>query len=168
MRSIEMIPSEKTFAEWVECENRGLELTTEEASVLLEYITMHNCHVCVDATGAIVLVDVDDPESSIIAIGFYELLERVVGWNYALLQDAAVTGLQREQVLKHSEVLENIMDGMGYHGGLPLGIPTVKELIAVLSKMPEDFRVTCCGANCNIHLFPKSKVITIDCEQYLT
>ena len=51
--------------------------------------------------------------------------------------------------------------------GQPLGIPTVKELIAVLSKLPEDYKVYCCGAENFLYLFPQSKSVTIDCENVL-
>ena len=31
--------------------------------------------------------------------------------------------------------------------GYAVGTPTVKELIAILSKLPQDYAVTCCGSN---------------------
>ena len=52
--------------------------------------------------------------------------------------------------------------------GYEIGTPTVKELIAILSKLPEDYRVTCCGADGFIHLFDDDKYITIDTERFLT
>ena len=39
--------------------------------------------------------------------------------------------------------------------GYPIGVPTVKELIAILSKLPEDYRVYCCGAE--NYLWPGGK-----------
>lgn len=51
--------------------------------------------------------------------------------------------------------------------GYPIGIPTVKELIAILSQMPEDYRVTCCGTENYLYLFEEDKYITIDCERCL-
>ena len=51
--------------------------------------------------------------------------------------------------------------------GQPLGCPTVKELITALSNLPEDYRVTCCGAECFVHLFAQDKYITIDSEHHL-
>lgn len=56
-------------------------------------------------------------------------------------------------------------DGTRY--GTPLGTPTVKELIAILSQLPEDYRVTCCGGENYLYLFPEDKSITIDNEWYL-
>ena len=50
--------------------------------------------------------------------------------------------------------------------GQYIGIPTVKELIAILTKLPQDYKVTCCGTVGYIHLLPENYV-TIDCEQYL-
>lgn len=52
--------------------------------------------------------------------------------------------------------------------GQHIGMPTVKELIAILTKLPQDYQVTCCGTDGYIHLFPGCNYITIDCEQYLT
>ena len=51
--------------------------------------------------------------------------------------------------------------------GYPIGQPTVKELIAILSQLPEDYRVTCCGAENYLYLFEDAKCITIDNEAYL-
>ena len=51
--------------------------------------------------------------------------------------------------------------------GTPIGTPTVKELIAILSQLPEDYRVTCCGAENYLYLFEDAKCITIDNEAYL-
>ena len=36
-----------------------------------------------------------------------------------------------------------------------------------ISKMPEDYRVTCCGAENYLYLFAKDKYITIDNERWL-
>lgn len=55
-----------------------------------------------------------------------------------------------------------------YSKGQPIATPTVKELIAILSKLPENYRVTCCGTDGFLHLFEHEKFITIDTEQYLT
>jgi hypothetical protein len=45
----------------------------------------------------------------------------------------------------------------------------VKELIAILSQLPEDYRVTCCGEESYLYLFDEDgeKYITIDKEWYL-
>ena len=51
--------------------------------------------------------------------------------------------------------------------GYYIGCPTVKEFIEILSKLPEDFRVTCCGAENYVYLFPKDGYITIDSESCL-
>ena len=56
-------------------------------------------------------------------------------------------------------------DGTRY--GVPMGTPTVKELIAILSKLPEDYRVTCCGGENYLYFWPEQESITIDNEWYL-
>ena len=163
MKNITLIPSEKAF---FDCANRELNLTTEEAGLLLGYIVGHGCGVYLDEADTIVVVDIEDPENGIIASGIEELLERVIPWNYEFLQDSEVVGPHREQILKDAEILDRLTDGC--HIGHPLGYPTVKELIAALSNLPEDYRVTCCGAECFVHLFAQDKYITIDSEHYLT
>ena len=162
MKNTSLISSEKTF---IDCANRELNLTAEEAGLLLGYIVGHGCGVYLDEADTIVVVDIEDPENGIIARGFEELLECVSSWNYEFLQDSEVVGSQCEQILKDAEVLERLMEGC--HIGQPLGYPTVKELIAALSNLPEDYRVTCCGAECFIHLFAQKKYITIDSEHHL-
>ena len=166
MCNIEMIPSEKTFVSWVNNETNNPYLTSEEAGLLLGYILGHGCGVFLDATDTIVVMDIEDPENGVIARGFDELLERVSSWNYEFLQDSEVVGSHREQILKDAEILDCLMEGS--HIGQPLGCPTVKELIAALSNLPEDYRVTCCGAECFVHLFARDKYITIDSEHHLT
>jgi len=37
-------------------------------------------------------------------------------------------------------------------------------LIAILSKLPQDYRVTNCGAENFLYMFPQNKYITIDNE----
>lgn len=164
MKNIEMIPSEKTFVEWAASE--GLELTEEEAGLLLGYVLGHGCGVYLDATDTIAVVDTEEPENGIVARGIDELLDRVTIWNYELILDSEVVGAQREQILKDAEDLERLIESV--HLGYPLGTPTVKELIDALSSLPEDYRVTCCGAECFVHLFAQDKYITIDNEHYLT
>lgn len=167
MKSIEMIPSEKSFIEWANKEFGELNLTEMEAGMLLGYIGGHGYGVCLDATDTIILVDTEEPENGIVAKGFDELIERVSTWNYDFIQDSEVVGKYREQILMDAEMIDNIMERMGCRVGKPLGTPTVKELIAVLNKMPEDYRVTCCGTDNFLYLFPQSKAITIDCERFI-
>ena len=165
MKNIEMIPSEKTFIEWAMKED--LELTEQEAGMILGYVLGHGYGVCLDATDTIMLVDTKEPENGVVAKGLDELIERVSNWNCEFLADSEVVGEYREQFVKDSEVFDVLLDRMGTRRGLPLGTPTVKEMIAILSKYPEDYRVTCCGADNYFYLFAKDKYITIDCERYL-
>lgn len=163
MKNIEMIPSEKTFVEWASREDR--ELTEQEAGLILGYVLGHGCGVYLDATDTIVLLDIEEPENGILARGIEELIERVSAWNYEFIQDSEVVGTHREEVLKDTEVIDQLLDDCRV--GLPLGTPTVKELIAILSKLPEDYRVTCCGGENYLYLWANKKSITIDCERYL-
>lgn len=167
MCNIEMIPSEKTFISWVNNETNNLYLTPEEAGLLLGYILGHGCGVFLDATDTIVVMDIEDPENGVIARGFDELLERVSSWNYEFLQDSEVVGSHREQIIMDMEKIARLIDRVDLLRGMPMGVPTVKELIAILSKLPEDYRVYCCGGENYLYIWEKSKSITIDHEYSL-
>ena len=151
----------QTLIEWAAYD---MELTEEEAKMLLGYVEGHGHCVSRDECGRIILVDTEEPENGIIATGIKELIERVNTWNYEFLQDDEVTGEYREQFIRDSEMLDSLFDRMSTRYGHPLGIPTVKELIAILSKLPQDYRVTNCGAENFLYMFPQNKYITIDNE----
>ena len=88
-------------------------------------------------------------------------------WNYEFIEDSEVVGVYREQIYIDAEMMSRISDRMDCLEGHPIGMPTVKELIAILSKFPEDYRVTCCGAENYLHLFSDKKYLTIDNERCL-
>lgn len=165
MKNIEMIPSEKTFVEWAMKED--MELTEQEAGLILGYVLGHGYGVCLDATDTIILVDTEEPENGIVAKGIDELIDRINTWNCEFLEDDEVTGEYREQFVKDSEMLDSIFDRLGTRNGYPIGVPTVKELIAILQKLPKDYRVYCCGGENYLYLWANKKSITIDCERYL-
>ena len=167
MNTVKMIPSEKTFATWANNEFGNLNLTTEEVGLLLGYISGHGCGVCLDETDVMILVDTEEPENGVIARGFDQIMEHVHQWNYEFIQDTDVVGTYREQIYIDAMMMSSISDRMGCLEGHPIGMPTVKELIAILSKFPEDYRVTCCGAENFLHLFAEKKYITIDHERSL-
>ena len=167
MKNIELVPSEKTFINWVNTENSNINLTPEDAGLLLGYIMGHGCGVGLDATDTIVVVDIEDPENGIIARGFEELLERVSSWNYEFLQDSEVVGSHREQIIMDMEKIARLIDRVDLRHGMAMGVPTVKELIAILSKLPEDYRVYCCGGENYLYIWEKRKSITIDHEYTL-
>lgn len=56
---------------------------------------------------------------------------------------------------------------IGMLNGYLLGTPTVKELIQILSGVPEDYCVTCCGTDGYLYLSAEEKYVTIDTEPYL-
>lgn len=162
MKTGKMIPSEKTLIEWL-CK----ELTVEEAKMVLGYVEGHGYSVSLDETGDILLVDLEEPENGIVASGIEELLDRVSTWNCEFLQDDVVVGEFREQVIKDSEMLDEIFQRIGSRNGYHIGTPTVKELIAILSKLPEDYRVYNCGADNYLYIWSTRKCITIDNERWL-
>ena len=100
-------------------------------------------------------------------MSFDELMDRVSTWQYEFLDDTEVRGAYREQMTKDMEVIDGILERMGWREGRHLGTPTVKQMIKILSKLPEDYRITCCGAENYLYVFASSKCITIDNEQYL-
>ena len=165
MKNTSQVPSEKTFIDWAE--RNGLELSSDEAVLLLGYIVGHGCGVTLDERGLIALVDTKEPENGIIASGIEELLERVSSWNYEFLQDSENVGSYREQIIMDMEKIARLIDRMDLRHGMPMGVPTVKELIAILSKLPEDYRVYCCGGENYLYIWEKRKSITIDHEYTL-
>ena len=167
MKNIVMIPSEKTFVEWVSHEYAELNLTEKEASTILGYVFGHGCGLYIDESDTMVLLDLEEPENGILTRGFDELMEQISSWNYEFIEDDQTNEAHLEDVLVDAEVIDKIMERMGYRVGRPLGTPTVKELIAILSKFPEDYSVTCCGTDNFLYLFPQSKAITIDCERII-
>ena len=160
-----MLPSEKTFIDWAE--RNGLKLSSEEATLLLGYISGHGYGVTLVERDLIALVDTEEPENGIIARGIEELLERVIAWNYEFLQDSEVVGSQREEHIADMEKIARMIDRLDLLLGMPMGVPTVKELIGILSKLPEDYRVYCCGGENYMYLWDKSNSITIDHEYFL-
>ena len=118
MKNIEMIPSEKTFVEWAMKED--MELTEQEAGLILGYVLGHGYGVCLDATDTIILVDTEEPENGIVAKGIDELIDRINTWNCEFLEDDEVTGEYREQFVKDSEMLDSIFDRLGTRNGYPI------------------------------------------------
>ena len=155
------------FAMWANSEERDLALTIEEAKLLLGYVEGHGYGICLDGTGKLNCVDIEEPENEPIAHYLDELVERVNYWNCEFLQDDAVTGAWRERIQNDAKIIDDLMARLCGRTGVPIGCPTVKELIAILSKLPEDYRVTCCGAENFLYLFRKENYVTIDCESYL-
>ena len=51
--------------------------------------------------------------------------------------------------------------------GYPLGYLSVKELLEILGALPEDYRVSCCGADCYLYVIPGSKSVILDDASYL-
>ena len=46
----------------------------------------------------------------------------------------------------------------------PTVATSVKELITILSKIPEDYKVYCCGVEFFLYASPQNETLTIDCE----
>lgn len=139
-------------------------VTVQEAEMLLGYVQGHGYDLLLDENNTIQLLDVEEPESGIVVSCMEELLDRVSTWNYEFIQDSEVVGEQREQVLKDMEMIDDLLGCS--REGIPIGYPTVKELIAILSKLPQDYKVYCCGADNYLYLRANDKYITIDCEHY--
>ena len=165
MKNVETLPSERTLVEWAKIEE--YELTEAEAGLLLRYVLEHGCRVCLDETDKIIVVDVKNSENDIVARGIDELIECASAWNYELIQSPKVVGAYREQILMDLLVIDELLSGMGCRCGHCIGTPTVKELITVLSKLPEDYRVYNCGADNYLYLWSNKKSITIDNESWL-
>ena len=158
----------ENFANWVNNQDAGVRLSDEEAKMILGYVEGHGYAVRLNDQGTMICVDLDEPENEPEAYSIEELIEQVSQWNYEFLQDNEVTGEWRDTILRDAEIIDGMLNRMGTRTGYSIGTPTVKALIEVLRKFPEDYIVTCGGAENYLYLFAKDKYITIDHESYLS
>ena len=135
--------------------------------MILGYVEDHGYAICPDDNGKIRCVDIEEPKNDSQSLYIEELIERVCHWNFEFLMDDEVTGEWRERILADAKTISDLQDRVESRKGYCIGTPTVKELIAILSRLPEDYHVTCCGADNYLYLFNKDKAITIDCEDNL-
>ena len=141
------------FAAWAE---EHLDFSLEEAKLILGYVNGHGYDLCVDNDNHYLLIDRDNPENEPEELyDVMDLMDRVNQWNYEFLLDDTITGEWYETDRRDSDVIVNILENFGERRGYYIGQPTVKEMIAILSKYPEDYRVTCCGADNYLYLFPQ-------------
>lgn len=137
-------------------------VTIEEANMLLGYVTRNGYMLQIGEKYALYLVDPNEPENEPVALYEDELITMVSDWNYELLLDDAVNGEWRKEVLRDAGIIASIQDRWDIREGYCIGTPTVKELIAILSKLPQDYKVTCCGGENYLYRFEEGKYITID------
>ncbi len=143
------------------------EFLSRAKSTIMKYVRERGCRVEYKKEFDVMCVEGDRPNYRIVADGIDELISKVRLWNYELLISEEAEGERRKQIMEDTAVLDELEEMISDRTGYPLGNLTVKELIAVLSKMPEDYRVTCCGAENYLYLFAKDKYITIDNERWL-
>ena len=143
-------------------------LTIEEANMLLGYVNGHGYMLQIGEKYTLYLVDTDEPENEPVALYEDELITQVSDWNYEFLLDDNVTGERREKVLQVASIIAGIQDRWDIRDGHYIGTPTVKELIRILSKLPQDYKVTCCGGEIYLYCFEEGKYITIDNERSLS
>lgn len=65
------------------------------------------------------------------------------------------------------QAVEALINKPTQREGVDLGCPTVKDLIEILSKVPEDYKVTCCGVGIYLHAYNLDRYITLDTEEVL-
>lgn len=142
-------------------------VTIEEAEVLFSYVIERGYMLQIGEENTLYLVDTDEPENEPVALCEEELITQVCDWNYELLLDDKVSGEWRKEVLRDAGIIASIQDRWDIREGYCIGTPTVKELIAILSKLPQDYKVTCCGGENYLYRFEEGKYITIDNERSL-
>lgn len=139
----------------------------DATAIMIEYVREHGYHLEFKEEDDMICVTVLDSENGIVANNAEELISKVRLWNYELLVDEEVDGERREKLMEDAVVLDELEEMISERIGYPLGYLTVKELIEVLSKMPKDYRVSCCGAENYMYLNVKDKFVTIDNEYHL-
>ena len=88
----------------------GIEITEEEANLLLGYVEGHGYGAYLDDTDTIILLDLEDPDDGdIVASGIEELVECVSTWNEEFLQDSEVQGTRRDEILQDAEMIDAII-----------------------------------------------------------
>lgn len=142
------------------------EFLSRAKSTIMKYVRERGCRVEYKKEFDVMCVEGERPNYRIVADGIEELISKVRLWNYELLV-AEEDEEGRKKIMEDTAILDELEEMLSDRTGYPLGNLTVKELIAVLSKMPEDYRVTCCGAENYLYLFAKDKYITIDNERWL-
>lgn len=155
------------FLMWDNSHKYGVDLTLEDVKLILDYVEGHGYAICPGDQWEILLVDLDEPENEPQSLCIEELINRVCQWNYELLLDDAAIGEMRENVNREAKLIGELQERIGSRDGYCIGSPTVKELIAILSKLPQDYKVYCCGTDNHLYLFPTGNYLTIDCERYL-
>lgn len=166
MKNIEAIRTCKTLSE--QDLRDQMDLSDNEIDLILGYVKGHGYELYWEDQRNWILVDTEEPENE--AENIYDieyLIERVSHWNYEFICDDEVTGEWREEVEKDATIIANIQTRYDQRCGYYIGTPTVQELIAILSKLPQDYKVTCCGGKNYIYRFETGNYITIDHESYL-
>lgn len=142
------------------------EFANKAERMIVRYVRERSLRVEYKDVFDVMCVAGEYPDHTIVADGIEELISKVRLWNYELLV-AEEDEEGRKKIMEDTAILDELEEMLNDRTGYPLGNLTVKELIAVLSKMPEDYRVTCCGAENYLYLFAKDKYITIDNERWL-
>lgn len=142
------------------------EFANKAERMIVQYVRERGFRVEYKNEVDVVCVEGESSDHTIVADGIEELISKVRLWNYELLV-AEEDEEGRKKIMEDAAILDELEEMLSDRTGYPLGNLTVKELIAVLSKMPEDYRVTCCGAENYLYLFTKDKYITIDNERWL-
>ena len=167
MKNIEVIRSCKAVSE--QDLRDQTELNNDEINLILGYVEGHGYKLYWENPRNWILVDTEEPENEPEDIYDIEyLIERVSHWNYEFLTDDAVTGEWRKKIEMDATAIENIQTRYDQRDGYYIGTPTVRELITILSKLPQDYRVTCCGGEIYLYRFEEGKHITIDNERSLS
>lgn len=142
------------------------EFANKAERMIVRYVRERSLRVEYKDVFDVMCVEGEYPDHTIVADGIEELISKVRLWNYELLL-AEEDEDGRKKIMEDTAILDELEEMLSDRTGYPLGNLTVKELIAVLSKMPEDYCVTCCGAENYLYLFTKDKYITIDNERWL-
>ena len=137
------------------------------AEAMVEHLSWEINNVEISEDTAVASVTIRNKDfSDTVGMFIGDLIQKVSLWNYEFIQDSEIAGDHREQILKDLKVIDRLLGNCRL--GIPIGMPTVKELIAILSRLPEDYRVYCCGGENYLYLWEDNRSITIDCEYYLS
>ena len=152
----------KELVNWTAEHEEGLCLNEAEAKLLLDYAEGSGYRVGSNQFGML-QIESDDSEVSSVPCAFNYFVRLMLHCNEEFYDfDEIPIGIVNDK-----EILINILDRCESTTGYSLKGITVKDMIKVLSTLPENYEVYCCGTHCYLYLFPDSESITLDCESYL-
>ena len=156
----------KELAGWANSTHEELNLTEDEAQLLLNYAEGHGYRVGINSAGMFYVWD-EDPLEPDKPCDFNYFVEKMCAKNDEWFQMDPLTPEEHEQYSREGDVLYGIWDRCKTTYGYSIKGTKVKDLIEVLKTLPEDYDVCDCGSEAYLYVFPYGDCMSLDTEAYL-